>query len=137
MREYILPIIALAFLTAICECFLPRGNMRRFVTPFLGLAVSAITLLPLFSALGDPQKLEAVLPAAEAMLESDVYRDSVETEYTRRIQAEIAARGADAEIVLGENFSVERVILTGEVPGEALHYIQFTLEVPRSHVEIR
>ncbi len=137
MRAYILPIVALAFLTAICECFLPHGNMRRFVSPFLGLAVSCATLLPLFSVLGDPAQLESVLPAAEAVLEGELYADSVEAEYKKRIAAEIEARGGTAEIILGENFSVDRVILTGEVPGEALQYILFTLEVPRSHVEIR
>lgn len=137
MRAYVLPIVSLAFLTAICECFLLHGNMRRFIMPLLGLAVSAATLLPLFSALGDPAQLEAILPAAEAVLEGDLYADSVAAAYKKRMQTEIENRGAAAEIILGENFAVDRVILTGEVPSEAMQYILFTLEVPRSHVEIR
>ena len=137
MREYIFPVLSLAFFTAICETFLPRGHMRRFATPILSLAVSCAILLPLFSTLGSPEKLASVLPEAETMFETDLYSKSIETEYKNRITAEIEKRGAEADVILGENFAVDRIILSGEVPHEAMQYILFTLEVPRSHVEIR
>lgn len=137
MREYILLILALSVLTAMGECLLPEGHLRRFVTPLLGLFVSCAVLLPVLSAVGNPDGLSTLLPAAEAALEGELYTESVTNEYKKRLAGEIEKRGAHAEIILGDDFSVERVILEGDVPHEAMQYILFTMEVPRSHVEIR
>ncbi len=137
MRAYLLPLFGLSFLAAICEFFLPAGSMRRFAMPLFGLAVSAATLLPLAAFLGDGALADRLLPAAESVLEADAYADSVEKAYIERLEAEIDARGGNATVSLGENFSIDRIVLTGTPENTALDYILFTLEVPRSRVEIR
>lgn len=138
MRAYILRVLAISLFGSLCDFFLPDGKVRRFAAPMLGLAVTASILLPAVSLFGNAQGADALLPAAESVLEGDVYARSVEEEYKKRITAEIEARGAAvAEITLGESFSVSRIILTGEAPTAAMLYITAELEVPRSHVEIR
>lgn len=137
MRAYLLPLFGLSFLAALCEFFLPAGSMRRFSMPLFGLAVSAAALLPLAALVNDGAITDRLLPAAESVLEADAYADSVEKAYIERLTAEISARGGDATISLGENFSIDRIILTGAPEKAALDYILFTLEVPRSRVEIR
>ena len=138
MRAYILRVLALSLLASLCDFFLPDGKMRRFASPLLGLAVVAAILLPAASLLSPKVDADALLPVAENILDSDVYAKGVEEEYKRRITAEIEARGATAEeIILDDRFSVERVVLSGEVPSAAMLYITTKLEVPRNHVEIR
>ncbi len=138
MRAYILRVLAISLFASLCDFFLPAGRVRRFAAPVLGLAVTASILLPAVSLFQADIAADTLLPAAESVLEGDIYAKSVEEEYKKRIAAEIAERGAvTAEVTLGENFSVERVALSGEVTSAVMHYITVELEVPRSHVEIR
>jgi len=138
VREYILRVLSVSLFTSLCDFFLPDGKVRRFAAPMLGLAVTASILLPAISLFGDAQNADALLPVAESVVDGDVYTQGVEEAYKERIRAEIEARGGTVtEIVLGENFSVSRIVLTGAVPTSAMLYITAELEVPRSHVEIR
>lgn len=138
MRAYILRVLAISLFASLCDFFLPDGKVRRFAAPVLGLAVTASILLPAVSLFGETQDADALLPAAESVLEGDVYARSVEEEYKKRIAAEIEARGATvAEIALDESFSVSRIVLSGDVSTAAMLYITAELEVPRGHVEIR
>lgn len=138
MRDYILRVLGISFFTVLCHFFLPDGKVRRFAAPVLGLAVTASILFPAASLFREPTAADGLLPAVESVLDTESYIRSVEEEYKKRIAAEIAARGGvTAEITLGDDFSIEKIALSGDANTAVMLYITTELEVPRSHVEIR
>lgn len=139
MRAYLLRILAVSLLIAICDFFLPRGKVRRFAAPLFGLFVTAAVLVPAVSLFHkDALSFENLLPQAETILGTDHFSQNVETEYIRRIEEKIEAfGGVDAAVTLGENYSVSHIALSGKPSTELMFYITTKLEVPRSHVEIR
>jgi len=138
VRAYILRVLGISLFTALCHFFLPDGRVRRFAAPVMGLAVTAAILVPAAALFQKDIGADSLLPAVESVLESDTYVRSVEAEYKKRIEAEIMARGdVQATVVLGDGFSVERILLEGNVSGAVMHYITAELEVGRSRVEIR
>lgn len=139
MKAYLLRILAISLLLAICDFFLPRGKVRRFASPLLGLFITAAVLLPAVSLFrGSAENLEDLLPQTETVLESDTFSKNVEAEYIKRIEAEIEAfGGADATVTLGENYTISHILLTGNPSTQMMFYITTKLEVPRNHVEIR
>ncbi len=138
MKAYILRVLGISLFTALAGFFMPDGRVRRFAAPVLGLAVTASVLVPAVSLFRADIAADSLLPAAESVLDGDVYAQSVEEEYKKRIAAEIAARGnVTATITIGENYIVDHILLEGEVSNAVMHYITMELEVPRSRVEIR
>ncbi len=138
MKAYILRVLAVSMLTALCNLFLPDGQVRRFAAPMLGLAVTASILVPAAALFKADIAADALLPAAEIVPDTETYVRRVEEEYTKRIADEIAARGdVTASVSLREDFTVSRIVLTGDVNTAVMQYITMELEVPRSHVEIR
>ena len=139
MKAYLLRLLSVSLLTAVLEFLLPHGSVRKFVSPLLSLLVTAAVLLPaaaLFSA--DGESLRDLFPEAESVISSASYETAVREEYARRIETEIEKRGeADAEVFADENFSIKRIVLSGNVTTRMMIYIQTELEVPRNLVEIR
>lgn len=131
-------ILALSLFTAICDFFLPEGNVRKFAAPLLTLSVTAAILLPLPSLFSGSTDLSALLPEIEAAAASEGFTDAVKEAYKARIGEEIAARGGTlSEMEVAEDFTISRMVLTGEESLAAMHYIFTELEVARDRVEIR
>ena len=139
MRAYLLRLLSISLFSAVFEFLLPSGKVRRFAAPLLSLAVTASVLLPCISLFsGSGEALYDLLPQVEAAASESAYETKVAEEYVRRIEASIEKFGdATAEVSLGKNFSVSRIVLSGNVTNRMMHYITMELEVPRSCVEIR
>lgn len=138
MRDSILAVLALSLFSAICEFLLPEGKLRRFVTPFLHLAVTASILLPAVSLLRAESLPDSLLPVFETVPAEMVYTQSVEAAYKEMLCEKILEKGARVtEIEIDEHFAIRRIVLSEPVSTEAMFYITTTLEVPRNHVEIR
>lgn len=139
MKASLLRLLAISLFCTVSSYLLPDGKVRRFAVPLLSLTVTAAVFVPCLSLFrGGGEKLADIMPEAEAAFSAVSYETAVGNEYARRIEASIEEFGeADAEVFLGENFSIDRIVLSGDVTSRMIAYITMELEVPRSYVEIR
>lgn len=136
LKTYIMRILCLAILNALCDLFLPAGNVRRFAAPCIGLSITAAILLPAFSLL--QTDAPTLLPAVEVATDANVYGDALLSAYREKIEAAILEKtNVRAEVELSDDYSIRRIVLWGDPGILGMHYIEKDLGVLRRNVEIR
>ncbi len=129
-------ILGMALLSALANLLLPAGNMRRFAAPVIGLGITAAILLPAVSLFSGTR--DALLPAIEMAADDVTYQNAVLDAYREKIEKSIMEKGdVTAHVTVGENYEIEKIVLSGSPDGNVMLFIQKDLGVARHAVEIR
>lgn len=142
LRTYIINMLAVILFSALCEMFLPEGNMKKYASSLIGLAVMAALISPLAAFTGADINLDDYIPASAAVNQDDsAYRKRVSDEYRSRVCRLIESKsdnGVRAEVDIGDDgVSIKRVYLYGRPGAGLIAFIINELGVLRNDIEIR
>lgn len=136
MKTYLVRILCLAVFNALCELFLPAGNMRRFAASCIGISMTAAILLPAVALFRTD--VTTLLPQIELATDANVYGNALLDGYKEKIEASIRERGdIKPEVIIGEDYAIRRIILDKTPDDAVMQYIVKDLGVAPRDVEIR
>lgn len=130
IKEFILSIISIAFLSTVCEMIIPEGKMKSYYKLVFGFILMCVLIKPVGNINNFPEidfSSESVITEEELKAASNAYILKIHEENIKSRICELCGDDIEIFIELFSDGNIRSVTIRGEVPSTTIEFLKTEL----------